>query len=89
MKAIHMDFAANDPRSVSAMLRGKGDRRVMLYKLFRLVEIRRNPDVAEDALSTMWVGKSEKYAAVYRVASPVMVAIRNLVMGALLAFVLL
>lgn len=59
------------------------------YRLFRLVEIQRNPNVVEDALAEMWKGKSEKYAGVYRVISPVMIAIRNLAMGVLLACVLL
>lgn len=88
MNAKFVDFAVSDPRSVSAMLRGNGDRRVILYRLFRLVEIRRDPNIAEDALAEMWRGKSEKYAATYRRFSFWAAMIRNMIVSATLAYIL-
>lgn len=45
------DFAANDPRSVKAMLENRDDGRGMAYEAFRREELRRNPGLSEGALA--------------------------------------
>lgn len=88
MKLINVDFAVNDPRSVAAMLRGNGDRRVMLFRLFRLIEIRRDPEISEDGLAEIWNNNSEEYARMYSRISFLAAMIRNMIVGAALVYIL-
>lgn len=50
----HSIWCVNDPRSVGAMLRGRGDGREKLYLQFCEIHRAQNPRVTEDELHQMY-----------------------------------